>query len=447
MSSQPQHDRLVDMSPDTEILRLRRALRDLVALSTIPAAWVGRAPSAIASGLAEVLVELLDLDFVFVRLRDPEGGASFEATLGDAWNAFPEWLERRLCAADSLSHREMVPDVRDRRPPCRGMIIAIGVDGEGGLVAAACERADFPDQTDELLLSIASNHAATAFQGARLIQERRSAEQALQDRTAQLAFVNQQLSQSNEQLAKASRLKSQFLARMSHELRTPMNAIIGFSDLLAEEAEGSLGECYMDYVQHISEGAKHLLALINDVLDLSKIEAGRLELVCSNVNVANHLAEVLSVVKSLPGASKLLFASHLPGELSIYGDRTRFKQIFYNLLSNAVKFTPEGGTISLEAVGYGECVAIAVADTGMGIPTEEQQAIFNEFHQVSATTRGVKEGTGLGLAITKLLVELHGGGIRVESEPGKGSRFTVTLPCGCAQRQKAAGFDRVLENA
>ena len=420
------------MSPDAEALRLRRVLRDLVALSTIPAAWVGRAPSAIASGLADVMAKLLDLDFVFVRLCCPEGGVPVEAALGSAWHGFPKWLEQRLCAGGSLSHREIIPHVGGARQLCRGVIIPVGFNGEGGLIAAACARADFPDQTDELLLSKATNHAVTALQSARLIQERRRAEEALR--------------QSNEQLAKASRLKSQFLARMSHELRTPMNSIIGFSDLLAEEAEGPLGESYMDYVLHIREGARHLLSLINDVLDLAKIEAGRLELCCGNINVADHLAEVLRAAKSLPGASKLLFASHPPKELYAYADRTRFKQIFYNLLSNAVKFTPEGGTISIEAVGQSECVAIAVADTGVGIPAGEQQAIFNEFHQVSATARGVKEGTGLGLAITKLLVELHGGGIRVESEPGKGSRFTVTLPSGCSKHQEAAGFDRVREN-
>jgi len=421
------------MCSDAEVFRLKRALRDLVAVSTIPAAWVGRAPSAIAAGLADVMVDLLDLDFVFVRLRDPEGGGSVEARSGNAWSAFSEWLEQRFCASGSLSQRETIPDVGGGRQPCHGVIMPIGVDGEGGLVAAACERDGFPDQTDQLLLSLASNHAATAFQSARLIQERHRAEHALR--------------QSNEQLAKASQLKSQFLARMSHEIRTPMNAIIGFSDLLTEEAEGPLGASYVDYVLHIREGAQHLLSLINDVLDLSKIEAGRVELFRSEINVADHLAEVLSVIQSLQGASQLLFACNVPRELCVYADRTRFKQIFYNLLSNAVKFTPEGGSISIEAVTQGECVAITVADTGVGIPAEEQQAIFEEFHQVSATTRGVKEGTGLGLAITRLLVELHGGAIRVESEPGKRSRFTVTLPCSGAELRRAEGFDRIRENA
>ena len=407
------------MPSDIEVLRLRRALRDLVALSTIPAAWVGRAPSDIAAGLADTIAKLLDLDFVFVRLCDPERGAAVDASAGKPWDAFPQWLERRHCTAGSLSHREIIRDVGGGGPPGQGVILPVGVDGEGGVVAAVCGRADFPDETDQLLLSIAANHAATAFQGARLIQERRRAEEALRE--------------SNEQLARTSRLKSQFLARMSHELRTPMNAIIGFSDLLDEQADGALGETYVDYVLHIRDGAQHLLALINDVLDLSKIEAGRVELFRCSIDVADHLTGVLSVIQSLPGASGLLFTCQVPKELCVYADGTRFKQILYNLLSNAVKFTPEGGIISIEAIQQSECIAIAVADTGVGIPTEEQQAIFDEFHQVSATTSGVKEGTGLGLAITRLLVELHGGAIRVESEPGKGSRFTVTLPCGCSR--------------
>src|SRR6266481_2228996 len=149
------------MAPDTEILRVRRTLRDVVALSTIPAAWVGRAPPAIAADLADVLVGSLDLDFAFVRLRDPRGGASVEATLGNAWNAFPEWLERQLTARGSFSRREVVADVGGGGRRCHGIILPIGLDGEGGMVAAACERLNFPDQTDQLLLSIAINHAGT----------------------------------------------------------------------------------------------------------------------------------------------------------------------------------------------------------------------------------------------------------------------------------------------
>src|SRR6267378_6182006 len=164
-----------------ELRRLRTALRDLVALSTIPAAWVGREPSTIAAGLADVLVGSLHLDFAFVRLCDPNGGAAVDVTRGDAWTAFPEWLQRHLAVVGQASRKEVIPDVgggggMDR---CRGLVIPIGVNAAGGLVAVACDRADFPTETDQLLLSVAANHAATAFQSARLIHERLRAEEAL----------------------------------------------------------------------------------------------------------------------------------------------------------------------------------------------------------------------------------------------------------------------------
>ena len=153
------------MDSHAEILRLRTALRDLVALSSIPAAWVGREPPAIAAGLADVLVGLLQLDFAFVRLCDPSGAAAVEETRGDAWQAFPEWLQRHLAVVRRLSRKEIIPDLGGA-DPCRGIVIPIGVNAEGGLVAAACDRTDFPTEIDQLLLSVAANHAATAFQSA-----------------------------------------------------------------------------------------------------------------------------------------------------------------------------------------------------------------------------------------------------------------------------------------
>src|SRR6266446_6168233 len=162
-----------------DIHRLRTALRDLVALSTIPAAWVGREPSAVAAGLADVLVGSLHLDFAFVRLCDPNGGAAVDVTRGDAWKAFPQWLHRHLAAIGHASRKEVVPDVGGGLEPCRGLVMPIGVNADGGLVAVACDRSDFPSETDQLLLSVAANHAATAFQSARLIHERRRAEEEL----------------------------------------------------------------------------------------------------------------------------------------------------------------------------------------------------------------------------------------------------------------------------
>jgi hypothetical protein len=169
------------IDPHAENLRLRTALRDLVAFSTIPAAWIGREPPAIAAGLADVLVGSLYLDFAFVRLCDPNGDTAVEVTRGDAWQAFPAWRQRHLASVGQLSRKEIVRDVGGGVEPCRGVVMPIGVNAEGGLVAVACERSDFPTKIDQLLLSVAANHAATAFQNACLIHERKRAEEELRE--------------------------------------------------------------------------------------------------------------------------------------------------------------------------------------------------------------------------------------------------------------------------
>src|SRR5262247_2681589 len=197
------------IDPHPEIPRLRTALRDVVALSTIPAAWVGREPPAIAAGLADVLVGSLHLDFAFVRLCDPNGGAAVDVTRGNGWIGFPEWLQHHLAAVGQFSRKEIIPDVGGVEP-CRGVVIPIGVNAEGGLVAAACDRTDFPTEIDQLLLAVAANHAATAFQGARLIHERRGAEeklrQARDELEMQVAERTAELRRSEAYLAEAQRL-------------------------------------------------------------------------------------------------------------------------------------------------------------------------------------------------------------------------------------------------
>ena len=264
-------------------------------------------------------------------------------------------------------------------------------------------------------------------------------ERRIEERTTRLAELNKELAQRNDELVRASRLKSEFLARMSHELRTPMNAIIGFSDLLAEESEGPLHEEYRRYIKHIEQGARHLLQLINDVLDLSKIEAGRLELFHSKFCACEALDEVISVIEPLARIKRIQLESRVARDLLVSADRTRFKQILYNLLSNAVKFTPEQGSVWIEARTTGEGVFFTVGDTGLGIAKEEHESIFNEFHQVGETTKGVKEGTGLGLAITRRLVEMHGGRISVDSQPGMGSRFTFDLKAAYGRMERTTG--------
>jgi signal transduction histidine kinase/DNA-binding response OmpR family regulator len=254
-------------------------------------------------------------------------------------------------------------------------------------------------------------------------------EQRVQARTAQLAAANKALELQNREVERATQLKSHFLASMSHELRTPLNAIIGFSDLLAEKTAGQLTDKQARFVGHVRDGAHHLLQLINDILDLSKIESGLLELRRESFNVSEAMPEVLSVIRPLAMAKKIRL-EHVGEGLSVYADRVRFKQILYNLLSNALKFTPDGGKVRVESSSDGNLTCISVSDTGVGIRPEDQQLIFEEFRQAGETTRGVREGTGLGLAITKRLVERQGGTIRVMSELGKGSCFSFTLPAG-----------------
>jgi PAS domain S-box-containing protein len=249
-------------------------------------------------------------------------------------------------------------------------------------------------------------------------------------RTAELKAANQELDLRNREVERATQMKSKFLANMSHELRTPLNAIVGFSDLLAEGIPGDLNLKQKRFVNHIRDGSTHLLQLINDILDLSKIEAGQLELRCEDFQIKDALPEVLSTIGPLAMAKNIQIKHTMAKDLIVYADRVRFKQILYNLLSNAVKFTPKAGRITIDCREDGNSVCTSVADTGSGIRAEDQAVIFEEFRQVEGPAGTTQEGTGLGLAITKRLVEQQGGIISIESEFGKGSRFTFTLPAG-----------------
>jgi signal transduction histidine kinase len=236
-----------------------------------------------------------------------------------------------------------------------------------------------------------------------------------------------QLERLYAELETASRHKSDFLATMSHELRTPLNAIIGFSEVLHEQMFGELNERQLAYVSDVLEAGRHLLSLINDVLDLAKIEAGRMELELSSVAIPEILRSAVSMLSErASGAGLTLAIDTEPEEITITADERRVRQIVFNLLSNAVKFTPSGGRVDLSALAEDGRVEIAVADTGPGIPPEELERIFEEFEQATAGKKA--EGTGLGLPLSRRLVELHGGRLWVDTEPGKGSTFRFTLP-------------------
>lgn len=247
--------------------------------------------------------------------------------------------------------------------------------------------------------------------------------------TEELTAANRQLALRNREIEAANQLKSEFLASMSHELRTPLHTIIGFAELLSEGLEGPLTDKQLRFVNHILRDGRHLLELINDILDLSKIEAGRLEFNFEQFDWIEALREVVATIQPQAEGKDLTLTA--PGEFpynKLYADRVRFKAILYNLLSNAVKFTQPGGKVWIETNSDTRMLTIVVHDTGIGIPKEQQTRIFDKFYQAGITTRGVREGTGLGLAITRYLVERHGGKISVTSEPGRGSSFTFTIP-------------------
>jgi PAS domain S-box-containing protein len=264
------------------------------------------------------------------------------------------------------------------------------------------------------------------------VTERQHAEKERQEFTERLAAANHELEVRNREVERATTLKSKFLASMSHELRTPLNAIVGFSELLADGIPGELNPKQKRFVNHIKQGSVHLLQLINDILDLSKIEAGQIDFHSEDFLVADALPEVLSTIRPLAMAKNIQVERKLETNKSVYADRIRFKQVLYNLLSNAVKFTPKDGHIEIRCYDDGATVALSVTDTGIGIRPTDQEMVFEEFRQVEGGTGATQEGTGLGLAITRRLVEQQGGKIWLESEFGKGSCFTFTLPHGAA---------------
>jgi signal transduction histidine kinase len=264
----------------------------------------------------------------------------------------------------------------------------------------------FPAETIELLRTFATQ-SALAIQNARLFRE---------------------LAEKSRELEAASQHKSEFLANMSHELRTPLNAIIGFSEVLSEKMFGDLNEKQEEYLKDIYASGTHLLSLINDILDLSKIEAGRMELELTDFDLPTAIENALMLVRERAGRRSISLQTSIDNRLgAMHADERKVRQVVLNLLSNAIKFTPEGGRIEIAAVPKDGFAEISVSDTGVGIAPEDQEAVFEEFRQVGTAAKKV-EGTGLGLALCRKFAELHGGRIWVKSELGVGSTFTFSLP-------------------
>ncbi len=290
------------------------------------------------------------------------------------------------------------------------------------LLARRSDGADFPLKSGLSLIKTDDGFRVMAI--IRDVTAKQKAEEAIR-------AANQQLELQNQELDRANQLKSEFLASMSHELRTPLHTIIGFTELLAEELEGPLNDKQKRFVNHVHQDSQHLLELINDILDLSKIEAGQMELHPESFDASIVVSEVLNGIRPPANARGIVAENRVPRETVVKADRVRFREILSNLLSNAMKFTPDGGSVWVEARPAGAGMAcLCVADTGVGIAPEDHAAVFDKFRQVGSTTRGVREGTGLGLAIVKSFVEMHGGTISLESAPGEGSRFSFTVPAG-----------------
>jgi signal transduction histidine kinase len=255
-----------------------------------------------------------------------------------------------------------------------------------------------------------------------------SLERKVEERTQELQRALAELSRKGRQLEVASEHKSHFLANMSHELRTPLNAIIGFSQVLRQRMFGPINEKQEEYLDDILSSGNHLLSLINDVLDLSKVEAGQVELEVASFSLREALERGVVMVREPATKHDVRLSLELaPGIDLVEGDERRLRQVIFNLLSNAVKFTPEGGEVVVATASRDHEVLISVTDTGPGIPLDDHERIFEEFQQTNVGVQQ-REGTGLGLALSKRFVELHGGRIWVESEPGHGSRFVFTLP-------------------
>jgi len=282
-------------------------------------------------------------------------------------------------------------------------------EGKGiGAIAVGRDYVGPFSDKDIALLKTFADQAVIAIQNARLFRE-------IQDKSRQLETANQH--------------KSEFLANMSHELRTPLNAIIGFSEVLLERLFGELNEKQDDYLKDIHSSGRHLLSLINDILDLSKVEAGRMELDLATFDLPSAISNAMTLIRERAQRHAITLALDADPELGeAVADERKFKQILLNLLTNAVKFTPDGGRVEVRARRDADNIVVAVHDTGIGIAAEDQAAVFEEFRQVGRHYTNKQEGTGLGLALTRKFVELHGGRIWLESEPGKGSTFTFTIP-------------------
>jgi signal transduction histidine kinase len=421
-----------------ENLRLRAALRDLVALSTIPAGWIGIEPRTIASGLADILVGSLGFDFAFVRLLDPTGGATIDVTNGCATREFLDWLHAQLFTLDESLRKPIIPnivDLDDRLITLRGIVIPIGFHAHAGLVAVGCERIDFPTQTDRMLLTVAANHAATAVRSTNLIHERRRAEEEarkardelemkVMERTAELQRTMTELTHMNR-VATAGVLS----ASIAHEINQPLTGIVMSASaarrwLALREPSIDEARDALDQIENDGRRAGEIIASLRGML--KKETQARIP-----IDINKLIFTVLAIVRhelQMHGVElRTEFDESLP---ALEGDRVQLQQVILNLVMNAIEAMQSVAPRILSirsSVSRPNIVHVAVEDTGTGIDPSTHAHIFRPMF----TTK--ERGMGIGLSICRSIIDSHSG--RIWATPGidKGSIFQFELPTNVGQ--------------
>ena len=425
-----------------ENLRLRAALRDLVALSTIPAGWIGIEPRTIAAGLADILAGSLGFDFAFVRLLDPTGGVTIDVTSGCATREFLDWLQAQLSSLDESLRKQIIPNVAgfdDRLKSLRGIIIPIGFNAYAGLVAVGCERSDFPTETDRMLLTVAVNHAATAFRSANLIHERRRAEEEVRkardgletkvmERTAELQRTMAELAHMNR-VATAGVLS----ASIAHEINQPLTGIVTAASAARRWLalkEPSIEEA-RDALNRIESDGRRAGEIIISLRGMFKKEAQAR----SPIDINKLIFTVLAIVRHELQTHGVELRTELDESLpALEGDRVQLQQVVLNLVMNAIEAMQTG---ALRILSIRSCVSkpnfvhVAVEDTGTGIDPSNHDLIFKPMF----TTK--ERGMGIGLSICHSIIESHNGRIWVTRGIDKGSILQFELPTSVGQGDKA----------
>ena len=429
-----------------ENLQLRAALRDLVALSAIPAGWMGIEPHTIAIGLADILAGSLGFDFAFVRLRDPTGGKTVDVADGSATAEFSDWLQAQLSALDESLRKQTVPNVigfDDRRKSLRGIVIPIGFNAHAGLVAVGCERSDFPTETDKMLISVAANHAATAFRGASLMREWRRTEEELRKARDELEMKvmerTAELQRAMAELAHMNRVSTAGVlsASIAHEVNQPLTGIISHAGaarrwLSSQEPDIKALQSSLERIMSAGRRASEIIASLREMF--KKETRAR-----TPVDVNQLIFAVLAIVRYELQTHGVDLRTELTDSLpTLEGDRVQLQQVILNLIMNAIEAmqSVEPRLLSIRScVRKPNFVHVSIEDTGTGVDPSNEDHIFKPMF----TTK--EHGMGVGLSICHSIIESHNGHIWVTRGIDRGSIFQFELPANVEQ-EAARGAQR-----